>query len=221
VSVSPPDIDGRLLKLRTSHGLFGERDLNAIYTALLTERMSCRLGVTGPARICEIGAGTGRVAYWSMRFGAKSYTIIDLPQVNVLQGYYLLKGLGADRVALYDEAWTHSAERMVRILPAHATWERRGDEYDIVLNQDSFPEMDSDTVEDYLRWIGATSARGLLSINHESKPTYGPALVQVSVPEVIEHLGGFELLDRYPYWLRKGYVVELYRAERDHARTVG
>jgi hypothetical protein len=50
-----------------------------------------------------------------------------------------------------------------------------------------------------------------VSINHESKPAYGAGFAQVSVPEIIREIGGFELQERYPYWLRRGYVVEVYR----------
>jgi hypothetical protein len=208
LDISPPDVDGGLLKLQTSRGLFGERDLNAIFTAFLLARV---LGQKQTHRICEIGGGTGRVAYWSTRFGLGSYAIIDLPHVNVVQGYYLLKCLKGDRVVLYGEPWTETADGVVRVLPTHAIHESQGEPYDLVLNQDSFPEMNPTTVREYLEWIGRVCTGRLLSINHESKPPYGDALPHRSVPEIIEELGGYERLDRFPYWLRKGYVAELYR----------
>jgi hypothetical protein len=73
------------------------------------------------------------------------------------------------------------------------------------------PEMSHDTVEDYLRWIRSVCRGVFVSINHESKPAYGAGFAQVSVPEIIREIGGFELQERYPYWLRRGYVVEVYR----------
>jgi hypothetical protein len=211
IDISPPDIDGGLLKLKTNRGLFGERDLNAIFTALLLRRV---LNGARDLQICEIGGGSGRVAYWSRRLGLTSYTIIDLPHVNVVQGYYLLKALPADRVLLYGEdakADTHE----LTIWPNHAVHELHGPEYDLVLNQDSMPEMSRPIVDDYLGWIRARCRGVFLSINHESKAAYGDGVRQVSVPEAVAEIGGFELQDRYPYWLRRGYVVERYRVLAD------
>jgi hypothetical protein len=207
VHVAPPDVDGGLFKLRTNGGLFHERDANAIFTAWLLKRV---LAGHEAAQICEIGAGSGRVAYWSRQLGVASRTIIDLPHANVVQGYYLLKSVPGDEVVLYGEAASGGA-RELTIWPNHAIHELQDHEYDLVLNQDSMPEMSRPTVEDYLRWIRSRCRELFVSINPESKPSYGDNLKHVSVPEAVAAIGGFELQDRYPYWLRKGYVVELYR----------
>jgi len=106
MDITPPAIDGGLFKISTGPeqgaGRFGERDCNAIYTAwaltqLLEERAS-------GAAVCEIGGGSGRVAYWARRFGIDDYTIYDLPQVNAVQGFYLMKALGGEAVRLYGES---------------------------------------------------------------------------------------------------------------------
>ena len=106
--------------------------------------------------------------------GTNGYTLIDLPHANVIQGYYLLKVLPSERVVLYGEpGWVEAVDR-VRVLPAHAVRELRGHQFDLVLNQDSFPEMHADTVDAYLSWIAGVCADGLLlSVNHESKAPYG------------------------------------------------
>jgi hypothetical protein len=75
------------------------------------------------------------------------------------------------------------------------------------------PEMDHATVDQYVRWIRRVCDGLFLTINHESRPPCGENLRHVNVAEVVGEVGGFELVDRYPYWLRGGYVVELYRAE--------
>ena len=205
IDIAPPDIDGGLFKLKTNHGLFGERDANAIFTAWILMRAAKALNAT---RICEIGAGSGRVAYWAHRLGLTSHTIIDLPHVNVVQGYYLLKAEPEARIVLYGEEAKAGAE--VTIWPNHALDELPSAEFDLVLNQDSMPEMSSATVRDYLEWIRRSCRGAFLSINHESKPVYAHGLTHVSVPEAVDAAGGLTLRDRYPYWLRKGYVVELY-----------
>jgi len=210
IDIAPPDIDGGLLKVPVARGTFGERDLNAIYTAWLL-RLSLD-GRQGP-RVCEIGGGTGRVAYWSHRLGLTAYTIVDLPYVNVMQGYYLLKALGENKVVLYGERGVDDDDGRVRILPSHAVPSQSARDFDLVLNQDSFPEMSASTVGDYLTWIRDSRRPRLMSINHESKPPYGENRVQVSVPEAIRASGGFRMTQRFPYWLRQGYVVEIYRVD--------
>ena len=75
IKIAPPPIDGGLLKMKTARGLFDIRDLNAIYTAYLVSKTV----KTKTERICEIGAGVGKVAYWCHQLGFKSYTIIDFP----------------------------------------------------------------------------------------------------------------------------------------------
>ena len=51
--------------------------------------------------ITEIGGGYGSMCYWllQMRRSIVSYTIVDLPIVNVIQGYFLGRALGPDRVS--------------------------------------------------------------------------------------------------------------------------
>jgi hypothetical protein len=212
IDITPPDVDGGLLKIDTGSGLFGERDCNAIYTASLLRQT---VGDIEVPRICEIGGGTGRVAYWSHRLGLRSYTIIDLPHVNVVQGYYALKSLPAGDVVLFGEqpAGASVADRL-RILPAHAIAALEDPSFDLVLNQDSFPEMSAETVIDYLTWIRGCCAGSMMSINQEGKPPYGKGLTHVSVAELTGTVGGFELTYRFPYWLRPGYVVEMYRIAR-------
>lgn len=215
IDIAPPDVDGGHFKLMTPGGMFAARDLWAIYTAHLVQRtLESRASHTGRGlRVCEIGGGGGRAAYWAWRLGLRSYTIIDLPHVNVVQGYYLLKSLPGERIVLYGEPDVASADDRIRILPQHAVSSVDGHAYDLVLNQDSFPEMSAGTVDDYLAWIKTACAGGLmLSINGENRPSYyRRSFPVVTVPDAVERVGGFARCERYPYWLRRGYVTELYR----------
>lgn len=210
VSLELPPVDGGMLKLDTGRGLFGERDLNAIYTARLLADTLCHLKAPN---VCEIGAGTGRVAYWAWRLGLGSYTIIDLPHVNVVQGYYALKTMPSDSVVLHGESEPSDGGDRLWVLPPHAIADIDKPVFDLVLNQDSMPEMAIETVEEYLVWIGRCCRGLFVSINHETKPAYGSGHLQLSVPETIERVGGFVARGRHPYWLRRGYVVELYAAD--------
>jgi hypothetical protein len=210
IKITPPNIDGGLLKIKTTRGLFDIRDLNAIYTAYLLSK-TVR---TKTERICEIGGGIGKVAYWSHLLGFKSYTIIDLPHINVLQGYYLLKTLPEGMVRLYGES-IENGNANLEILPAFEIEQIHSNRYQIVLNQDSFPEIDGEVVTGYLKWIHRVSSGYFLSINHESKSPYGEKQFHISVPELINDVGGYDRMYRFPYWLRKGYVVELYRVNKN------
>lgn len=196
ISIRPPDIDGGLLKIDTGRGLFGERDANAIYTAWLLKGL-------GASSICEIGGGSGRVAYWSHKLGMVPYTVIDLPRTNVVQGYYLLKTLPS--VSVYNEPTTGD----VTILPDRAV-EKPQPRFDVVVNQDSFPEIARGAVTAYLRWIRMHAER-FVSINHENASAGPAGTRQLNVHQMLADADGFELVQRWPYWLRKGYVVEIHR----------
>ena len=209
LDVAPPPIDGGLLKLDAGHALFHERDLNGLYTAWALKRL---LPPAEEARVCEIGGGSGRVAYWSSRFGVRSYTIFDLPHINVVQGYYLLKALPAANIILYGEPGRPTGLNRIDVLPYFCTNDCGNNQFDLVLNQDSFPEIDRDTVLNYLAWIKKSSRRFFLSINQESRPPLpvGENVRQLNVPELVAETGGFHRVSRDLYWLRKGYVAELY-----------
>lgn len=188
--ITPPDIDGGLLKLKIGNALISERDCTAIYTGYLMKDSK---------KICEIGGGAGRTCLWASRFGVSEYIILDLPQINVVQGFYLLKSMN-DAVSLYGE----SAKQVI-ILPCHQLPEEK---FDLILNQDSFPEIDEKMVVNYLEWIKDHTTE-FLSINFESKAAY-PGGNHLNVSELVQKAGGFERKERIPFWLRKGYVVERY-----------
>ena len=207
VDITPPNIDGGLLKIRTSQALFNERDLNSIYTAWYLSTVSKT--TTNPS-ICEIGAGSGRLVYWSWRFGCGSYTAFDLPHINVIQGFYLVKSLPGVPIALYGEPVAKEADKGITILPHWKIHDIAGPRFDLIVNQDSFPEIHEEAVRKYLERIRILLRGYLVSINHESRPRGVNGTPQLNVPALIAELGGFDRIARSPYWLRRGYVLELY-----------
>jgi hypothetical protein len=118
-----------------------------------------------------------------------------------------------DAVRLYSEAGPANPRR-VEVLPYFACKDVKTRRYDLVLNQDSFPEIHADVVRDYLAWMKG-SARAFCSINHESRPNSGHPSPLNDVSELVRDAGGFERQSRALYWLRKGYVIELYRIVED------
>ena len=97
-------------------------------------------------------------------------------------------------------------EKAIKIMPCNSLPKAQ---YDLVVNQDSFPEIGKETVLSYLEWIKEHTTN-FLSINHESKTPYSGGQ-HISVSELVMETGGINLVQRYPYWLRKGYVTEWYQ----------
>jgi hypothetical protein len=162
-----------------------------------------RLRAVGPMRtVVEIGAGYGAMAYWAVRLNTiDRYTIVDLPIVNVLQGYFLSKAIG--EVTLFGEP-----QGRIAVLPNTALGEIETP-VDLVINKDSMPEMPEDAMLEYLTWA-RSSCRSFFSYNQEARADF-QGEKQNNVPHGVETVGGFELVRRDASWVRRGYVEEIYR----------
>ena len=212
ISLAPPEIDGGLFKIPAGSGLLHDRDLHSQFAAWSVRE------IAGPnAAVCEIGGGVGRAAYWAQRFGLGPYTILDLPHVNVLQGYYLLKSLPMDQVRLFGEAIENPK---VTVWPYFEKHRITSGTVDLVFNQDSLPEIHRDAALDYIAWIRQISPRWFYSINQEASASYTQDFWQPAgesdpqqnvVGALVAEACGFRRVMRAPYWLRKGYASELYQ----------
>jgi hypothetical protein len=58
------------------------------------------------------------------------------------------------------------------VLPYFSTDDIGPNQFDLILNQDSFPEINREAVLRYLAWIKEASRQLFYSINHESRPRY-------------------------------------------------
>lgn len=175
--------------LATSRGIPSFRAIQALYQAYRIHAL------VGPdARVVEIGAGLGRTAFFARQFGIQDYTIIDIPLTCVAQGYFLGRALGEDAVSLFGEG-----RGGIRILPPAAFLDA-ADRYDLAVNVDSLTEMTRDTAQAYCQAIQARAGK-FLSINHEYNA--------FTVREVCASLG-LRAAARTPYWLRRGYVDEIF-----------
>jgi hypothetical protein len=158
-----------------------------------------------PLRVVEIGGGYGGMCYWFLerRDAVATYTIVDLPIVNVIQGYFLARALGHERVSFHGEP-----SRQVKIVPDFAL---AGVEspFDVLVNKDSMPEMPYGTMMEYLEW-GAMNCEGLFySCNQEASAEFrGEA--QGVVHKAVAEMGRFERLRRDKSWVRRAYVEEIY-----------
>ena len=189
-----------------------------IYAALRAyESMDQHLSPERAARphVVELGAGFGGLGYWLMKIRPtiESYTIIDLPIINVLQGYFLSKVFGASNVSLFGEVDIAGAPaKGIRVLPTHALDILPDESVDMLVNQNSMPEIPEHVVDKYLGLAKHKVAGIFFSYNQEA---YSPAdnIPQVLVPEAVARVGGFKRLNRNYSWLRRGYVEETYLTE--------
>jgi hypothetical protein len=174
-----------------------------IYAAMRAEQAMTLVGISSEPSVVEIGAGFGGTAFWLMQMREVSrYTLIDLPLVNVLQGYFLAKVLGEGAVSLQGEAAAG-----VSVLPAQALLSVG--KVDVLINQNSMPEMPESVVDGYLTWARRHVGGLFFSYNQEAYSQVN-GRPQVLVPAAVSRVGGFELLARSHSWIRRGYVEGVY-----------
>lgn len=178
--------------LVTSRGIANYRAIQALYQAWRIKQM---IRDVREPHVLEIGAGLGRTAYFAMKMGVRSYTIIDLPLTGVAQGYFLGRVLGEESVSLWDEK---SERALLHILPPVA-FEQGNARFDLIINVDSITEMAESTAREYFEMARKRTSR-FLSINHEHN-TFTMADIYRDREDI--------RVWRSPYWLRRGYVEEL------------
>ncbi len=209
IDITPPKISGGLYGIASKKGTYHFRDINSIYTAWRIREI---LKNTRNPTICEIGSGTGRTASYCYRMGMKDITIIDLPYVAVVSAYYLIKSFPDAHIVLYGEN-TEGTTPSIKISPYWCFAKTPDNYFDLTLNQDSFPEIERDIVLEYLRQVRRNTRHYFLSINQEGQaPQTGPHNLQLVVSQLIRSLGNaYERIHRFPYWIREGYVEELFK----------
>lgn len=208
VNLEAPKFLGGLFGIVTKRGILDARFLYSIYTVWRISSLLKKPKINSV--ICEIGGGIGHAAYCSYKFGLKDYTIFDLPYICVVSGYFLLKSLPKGRVLLYGEKSKNSKNR-VKIYPFWVLNKSKNKSFDITFNSDSFPEIDPEIVNWYLSLIKNKTRNYLLSINQEGNALRSNDKHQIPLPDMIKSHKGYKKLYRFPYWMREGYIEELYR----------
>jgi hypothetical protein len=164
-----------------------------------------QIGAAATDRVVEVGGGYGCLAYCCRRNGFADHTIFDLPWVNILQGYLLIMALGGDEVSLFGEP-----DRPVKVRPFWEFWSLGEGSVDVVINTDSLPEIGAETARRYVAGIARVTRRCFLSINQEAMADYPGVGRQHSVNWLVSNEPGLRLLHRHRYWMRQGYVEELF-----------
>lgn len=202
ISIGFPNV-GAPYGLQIDDALITAESPEHIYAAVRADQAMRLVGLSPRPSVVEIGAGFGGTAFRLMQIREVSrYTAIDLPIVNVLQGYFLSKVLGEAAVSLYGEP----AAR-VAVLPTHALHSIGS--VDVLINENSMPEMPESVVDEYLTWAKQHVSDLFFSYNQEA---YSPAngVPPVLVPAAVARAGGFDLLTRSHSWLRRGYVEAVF-----------
>jgi hypothetical protein len=176
--------------------------------------------------VVEIGGGYGGMVYWLAHMLDARYTIVDLPIVGVLQGYFLSQALGHAEVSFYGEE-----PRRVVLVPSHSLATIQAP-FDLLVNKDSMPEIPLCELVGYLKWARESCGGIFYSYNQETRTPYDGTPQNV-VPDVLADIGGFTLIRRDASWLRRGYVEEIYEGPqraatapsppfglRDHAQAL-
>ena len=192
-------IDEHLITLEAPDQIYGAMRLDrALHTHLPRDRQR-------HSTIVEIGGGYGGMCYWFMRMRSEieRYTIVDLPIMSVLQGYFLAKTLGPTTVSLLGER-----PAKVTLLP-NSRLAEVDTPFDALVNKDSMPEMPYETMVDYLEW-GRSNCDGIFySYNQEAAADF-LGKTQSLVPKAVEQIGGFSRIRRDASWVRRGYAEEIY-----------
>ena len=158
--------------------------------------------------VAEIGAGSGFTGLVARELGVKSYTIYDLPEVNLVQGYLLLKTLPPDDIRLYGEP---DRGQWIAIQPGFAFDEAPSGAFDVAINVDSMPELARSEADRYLARL-PTVSRWFFSVNLEpqgGKTSYGTPLSVVR--QLVADKPGYRQVLRYQNWIRGGWVDELWK----------
>jgi hypothetical protein len=179
------------LGLPSTRGVISYRAPQALYQAW---RIAQLLAESRTRSVVEIGGGLGRTAYYASLFGITDYTIVDIPVSSLAQGYFLGRTLGPDRISLAGEPMGPSN---VKLVPPSA-FLGSDQRYALVVNVDSLTELGRPVAEQYCAAIQRQAA-AFLSINHEAN--------EFTVGQLLPAHRAYRL----PYWLRRGYVEELYR----------
>jgi hypothetical protein len=201
--IPPPVIP--IAGMKTSLGIINDRYANSLYLANLIKKFTSE-----DSNICEFGGGLGLNAFYLYKMNRKNVYLFDLPFVNVISGYFLIRALGQDSVVLEGE------ESKPNAIHVKAFWNCENypkDYFEVTANQDSFPEIDENIVKKYLSVIESNTKSYFLSINHEHESNYNSDKKHINVPKMVSWFSKYKKVLRKSYALRSefGYFEEHYK----------
>jgi len=219
------EIGFSLSVMNPASGLYGLDFENCILDARMIEAASSAFKISKVLsndkvknkKVCEIGAGLGWSAYYATKAGIKQYSLYDLPFMNVLSSYTLLKTVGDNiNIVLSGEDASHNKKyhSTIHIKNADDFFTDNLESFDLLFNQDSFPEIGMMNFHNYISKYSEVLFKSgkslILSINQESKGKSGTNENQLVVNKEMKEYSNIMLRRRHAYWLRPGYVEELF-----------
>lgn len=213
IDLSPPRIgEGRFGLEIGDNSVITNRDIYALYLANRCREIARKNGRSlKQVRVLEVGGGMGRLAYYLHKMGFRHILLVDLPQIALIQAYFLKRSVGPS--VTLGQGDVRRRDHIVISARAGALSSQPDGAFDIALNSDSMPEMGWQVARDYAQSIRRVCRGGVfLSANQESRKEIGEdGVTHAVVGQVLQETGGYERVYRYPFWLRDGYVEELYR----------
>jgi hypothetical protein len=194
-----PRWQGGAWLLQTESGLMSDKDIQGAYVADKVAHMFHNKNIT----ICEIGGGFGHTAYHLYQNGFRDITIVDLPTISVAQGFFLANNISPDKVSLMGED-----DNEINLRNPFYFGNIRN--FDLVINIDSLPEMGDAIAQDYINKISDMDTV-FYSINQEAS-SMRTANIDSQTPVSITVGNRMKCWFRNKFWLRNGYVEELYKS---------
>ncbi len=197
-----------LMAVKTSRGFFTNRDIVYLYLALKIKDI---FSDNSNPKICEIGGGIGLLAYYCDLIGIKNVTLVDIVSTSIFSGYFLRENLAHRE---FSSGSFQNSEAIKFLLPED--FMALNDTYfDMVINCDSFLEINAEVVRDYLFQTKKITDK-FYSVNQEAnRQMWNLQDKQNVVSELIAACNTgqgkcFKRLSRNLFWLRRGYVEEFY-----------
>lgn len=192
-----PEFSGNCLQgIQTKYGVTSNRHLFYLWVLKRVVEL-CPDRNTG---IIEIGAGFGILGYYLHHLGYTDYTTIDLALINACQSYFLHKNLPERNLILSGEVenpFDVKHRDSIKLLHSSDFKSVPTNRFGLMVNMDGLTEYG---VGQATLYVQSDCAPVLLSINHEVHPYRVCELPQPNR----------KMAYRYPFWLRPGYVEELY-----------
>lgn len=208
--VTVPEVFAGLHGVAVGDRVVHVRSACAVYAALrIRDWLADREGRTlAHCRICEIGPGVGLVPAALAGLGAREMLLVDLPELNAIQAYFLAQALPGHALSLFGEPPATDGPT-VRIIPDFEFLAGDVPRCDLIFNQDSLPEIDLHGVRRYLDRIARTTTY-FLSINQETRVPVGTPLAGGFLPSMVRPPHPLRRLERMPSWCRAGYLEEIF-----------
>jgi hypothetical protein len=174
-----------------------------------------QLGATNQSIMVEIGGGFGCLAEIIKRAIGSKYFIYDLPWVTLIQAYYVMMSLPQESQHLVRLFGETNSSAQIEILPFWCFYEHQNNSVDFIINSDSLPEMSHDAGSAYVEKISKVLRGKFLSINQEAGAKNSQYGRQNCVYDLAKAVGRLKLTSRQIYWMRQGYLEEVYEPERN------